>query len=112
MVKLLSWAARADWLAHVGKAMLQNHHPELMPTLRPHIPEDGIVIDVGAHSGQTAKVFARLASRGRVYAFEPGSYALSVLRPGIWASGLSNIEIIPFALSDAPGSAVLHMPVK
>lgn len=112
MVKISSWAARADWLAHVGKAMWLNNHSELIPMLRPHIPEDGIVMDVGAHSGQTAKVFARLASRGRVYAFEPGSYALSVLRPGIWASRLSNIEIVPLALSDFPGSGVLHMPVK
>ncbi len=105
-------AARWDWIAHVAKAMLQNHHGELLTSLKPHIPTDGVVIDVGAHSGQTAKIFARLASNGKVYAFEPGSYALSVLRPAIWASRLSNIEIIPMGLSDEPGTATLSMPVK
>ena len=105
-------AARWDWIAHVAKAMLQNHHTELLPKLRHYIPEDGVVIDVGAHSGQTAKIFARLAKNGAVYAFEPGSYALSVLRPAVWASRRPNIEVIPLGLSDEPGTLTLRMPVK
>lgn len=112
MAVKMTLAARWDWLAHVAKAMLQNHHTELLEKLRPFIQNDGIVVDVGAHSGQTAKVFARLARRGTVYAFEPGSYALSILRPAIWASRLTNIEIVPCGLSDKPSTAVLHMPVK
>jgi FkbM family methyltransferase len=112
MVVLASWPARFDWLAHLGKAMFQSHHGELDPVLGPYIPKDAVVFDVGAHAGQMAKLFARLAPTGKVYAFEPGSYALSVLRPGIWASGFSQIEIVPLGLSDAPGTAILHMPVK
>ncbi|NWH07806.1 MAG: FkbM family methyltransferase [Alphaproteobacteria bacterium] len=112
MVVLQNWSARFDWLAHLGKAMFQNHHQELIPKLRPHIPQDAVILDKGAHAGQMAKLFARLAPRGHVYAFEPGSYALSILKPAVYASGLSNIEIVPVGLSDSPGISTLQMPIK
>lgn len=104
--------ARADWLAHVAKAVLTSPHAGLAPLLQPLIPKAGVVIDVGAHAGSTAKLFAALAPEGRVFAFEPGPYALSVLRITVSACGLGNVEIVPLGLSDAPVHAVLHMPVK
>lgn len=110
--RLASWPARFDWLAHVAKSVLQDYHTDLGPRLKPYIPRDGVVIDVGAHSGQLARIFGRLAPEGRVYAFEPGSYALSVLRPALWAARLPQVEIVPLGLAEAPGEAVLHMPVK
>jgi len=59
-----------------------------------------------------AKLFARLAPRGAVYAFETSEYARSVMVPAVAVSGLKNITLIPMGLSDAPGEMVLHTPIK
>src|SRR5690606_31809546 len=64
------------------------------------------------HSGQFAKLFARMVPQGRVYAFEPGGYALSILRPVVGLRSLANVEIVPAGLSDMPGKEVLNVPLK
>lgn len=112
VVMRLNLKQRAGWTAHVFKACTQQHHTELLPVLRTLIPADGIVVDVGAHGGQFAKLFGKLANRGRVYAFEPSPYALSILRPAVRWSGLSNVEIVEAGLSDTPGELVLTTPIK
>lgn len=99
-------------LAHLVKATTQQHHRELAPLFRRYVPEDGIVLDVGAHAGQFAKLFARLAPRGRVYAFEPSDYARGILTQALAAARARNVEVIPAALSDIGGEAVLRTPVK
>jgi FkbM family methyltransferase len=103
---------RWGWIAHVYKACAQQHHRELRPLLAPLIPADGVVLDIGAHAGQFAKLFARLAPRGRVYAFEPSPYALSILRLAARTNGLDNIIIQPLGLSDTLGTARLTTPIK
>ncbi len=108
----LTFRQRASWLAHVFKAVTQQHHRGLIPLFAPHIPSDAVVLDVGAHAGQFAKLFAALAPRGRVYAFEPSAYARSVLRPALAAGGRGRVEIIPLGLSDQAGELTLHTPVK
>ncbi|HEY5070709.1 MAG TPA: FkbM family methyltransferase [Caulobacteraceae bacterium] len=70
------------------------------------------MIDVGAHGGQFAKLFARMAPAGEVYAFEPSVYARSVLIPAIGFNRLRNVKIVPLGLSDQPGERVLHTPIK
>ncbi len=108
----LSAGARMGWLAHVLKAATQQHHLELRDPFRPHVPDDAVVFDIGAHAGQFSKMFARMAPRGRVYAFEPSAYARSVLRPALAWNRMSNVEIEPFGLSDSEGTSVLRTPIK
>jgi FkbM family methyltransferase len=108
----LSPRQRASWLAHVFKAVTQQHHRELAPVLAPFIPDDAVVLDVGAHAGQFSKLFAALAPRGRVYAFEPSDYARTVLAPALAVGGRGRVEIVAAGLSDAPGELVLHTPIK
>lgn len=103
---------RADRLAHLLKALTQQHHRELVPLLRPLVPPDGVVIDVGAHAGQFAKLFARLVPRGRVVAVEPSPYALGILRRVVAWRRLGNVTVVAAGLSDRPGSLVLGTPVK
>jgi FkbM family methyltransferase len=98
--------------AHLFKAVAKQHHRELLPLLRPLIPEDAIVFDVGAHAGQFAKLFARLAPRGFVYAFEPGSYARAILRTAIRFNRITNVAILPMALGERCSVARLTLPVK
>jgi FkbM family methyltransferase len=108
----LNMAQRAGWLAHLYKAAFKQHHRELIPVLKPFIPEAGVVIDVGAHAGQFAKLFGRMAPKGRVFAFEPSPYALSILKPALGLNGLRNVTIVPEGLSDAPGAYELSTPIK
>jgi FkbM family methyltransferase len=108
----LSWRARLTYGAHLFKACAKQHHRELIPALRRVIAEDSIVFDIGAHAGQFAKLFARLAPAGHVYAFEPGGYALSILCRAIRFRGLSNVTIVPCGLGDREGDSLLSIPIK
>ena len=106
------WRLTPSFVAHLWKAVTQQHHRMLLPLLAHCVPPDGVVFDVGAHAGQFAKLFARLAPEGQVYAIEPGSYARSILRTAIWTRRLSNITVLPVALGAEPGLAQLVIPVK
>ncbi len=99
------------WLAHAFKAAFQQHHKALLPALRPLLPRDGVVLDAGAHAGQFAFLFARLVPDGRVYAFEPGSYARSILRVAA-AVKRGPVSVRPEGLAEAPGESTLQVPVK
>jgi FkbM family methyltransferase len=103
---------RASWLAHLFKAATQQHHQELAPLFAPHIPADAVVLDVGAHAGQFAKLFASMAPRGHVYAFEPSAYARSILGPALAFNRIANVTVVPRGLSDGASEAVLHTPLK
>jgi FkbM family methyltransferase len=98
--------------AHLFKGVAKRYHRELIPVLRPLVPRDAVVFDVGAHAGRFTKLFAGLAPRGTVYAVEPGTYARAILRVAMRLNGLRNVVILPFGLGDAPGLATLTVPVK
>ena len=106
------WRLSGSFLAHLTKAAAKQHHRALIPTLAQLIPKDGVVFDIGAHAGQYTKLFAIAAARGRIYAFEPGSYARSILRTVVWLRGLANVTVLPLALGAAPGLTVMSLPVK
>jgi len=108
----LSPRQRASWLAHLFKAATQQHHQELRPLFAPYIPVDAVVIDIGAHAGQFSKLFARMAPRGHVYAFEPSAYARSIMRPALSFNGVANVTLTPMGLSDQAGTLTLHTPLK
>ncbi|HUZ71735.1 MAG TPA: FkbM family methyltransferase [Stellaceae bacterium] len=100
------------FVAHLFKAVFKQHHRGLLPLLRPLVPEDGVVVDVGAHAGQFTKLFARLALRGFVIAVEPGSYARLILRVALCLNRVRNVAVLPLALGDRSGVAALTVPVK
>jgi FkbM family methyltransferase len=106
------WRLSGSFLAHFFKAATKQHHRLLVPTLARLIPADAVVFDVGAHAGQYTKLFARAAPRGRVYAFEPGSYARSILRAVVWLHRLANVSILPIGLGEDAGIATMTLPVK
>jgi FkbM family methyltransferase len=104
--------ARLTFWAHLFKAITRQHHRELIPILRPVLPEDGVVFDVGAHAGQMAKLFALMALNGKIFAFEPGAYALAILRPMVWLKARGRIAIEPIAFGANPGALTLNTPIK
>jgi FkbM family methyltransferase len=106
------WRPSGTFLAHLFKAVAQQHHRALVPTIARLVPADAVVFDVGAHAGQYTKLFARTAAAGRVYCFEPGSYARSLLRLVVWLHGLANVAVLPMALGADSGLATLTLPLK
>jgi FkbM family methyltransferase len=108
----LSLRARLSWCAHLWKAATQQHHRAYAPLFRRYVPHDGVVFDVGAHAGQFTKLFAGIARDGKVFSFEPGGYALSILRRVVALHRLRNVEICPMGLSDRAETETLHVPLK
>lgn len=108
----LTGRARFTHAAHLFKAVFRQHHRELIPILRPLLPPDGFVFDVGAHAGQMAKLFAGLCPDGQVHAFEPGAYALSVLQPMVRLRGRGRIRVETIAFGASPGTLTLTTPIK
>jgi FkbM family methyltransferase len=106
------WRLSGSFVAHLFKATTQQHHRALAPTIARLIAPAAVVLDVGAHAGQYTKLFAHAASAGRVYAFEPGSYARAILRMVVWLHRLANVAIVPMALGAICGVDVLNVPVK
>jgi FkbM family methyltransferase len=111
-VEPFRWRPSSTYLAHLYKAVTQQHHKELIPVLRGVLAPDAVVFDVGAHAGQFAKLFAKLTPHGRVWSFEPGSYARSILRVALWLNGVANVSVVPMGLGAAPGIATLSVPMK
>jgi FkbM family methyltransferase len=106
------WRVSWGFLAHLLKATSQQHHRALAPTIARLVPSDAVVFDVGAHAGQYTKLFARAAALGRVYAFEPASYARTLLRTVVWLHGLSNVVVVPIALGSEVRLDTLTIPIK
>jgi len=108
----LTFRQRVTWIAHLFKALAYQYHRDLAQRLSPLVPKDGVIIDVGAHSGQHSKLFSKMVPSGTVYAFEPGSYALSILKKVVSLRGLRNITIVAEGLSDVPATNTLSIPIK
>ena len=108
----LSARQRGSYAAHLYKALVRQHHRALGPILQRHIPRDAVVVDAGAHAGQFCKLFASLAPEGRIYAFEPGSYARSILKRVVRWRRLTGVTVIAAGLSDVEGEGELSVPLK
>ena len=68
------------------------------------------VADVGAHWGYFTLLAATLCGEtGKVVAFEPYPKNVSILTKNVHANHLSNVDIVPRAVSDRKGSANLML---
>lgn len=108
----LSIHGKLTYVAHLFKALTRKHHQEYLPVLKSVISDDSIIIDVGAHAGQFTKLFSTIVPDGRVYAFEPGSYARSILNKVIMLHRLNNVTQINKGLGENSKKDYLIMPVK
>lgn len=108
----LTWRARASYTAHAFKAVTKQHHKDMLPFLAPLIGPEAVVFDVGGHMGQFAKLFAGLATGGRVFTFEPSAYARSILGLALRLRRLANVTAVNAGLAETPGTATLTTPLK
>ena len=68
---------------------------------------DGVVFDVGVNYGYTSAWFAKRAAS--VFAFEPNPKNQVYIAEHLRLRGLDNVELIPVAVSEHSGRAVLHI---
>ena len=108
----LSLHGKLTYLAHLFKALTRKHHLEYLPILKSSLSDDSIIIDVGAHSGQFTKLFSTIVPAGKVYAFEPGSYASSILKKVIGIYRLKNVTHVNKGLGEQCKKECLIIPVK
>lgn len=75
-----------------------------------HIPEDPkVIVDIGANVGMWAFWVAKKYPLCRVYAVEPHPVNLLNLQMGILRNKLSNITVLPCAVSNKPELVMLWM---
>ena len=65
------------------------------------IEKTDIVLDIGANVGLHTVAFAREASQGHVYAFEPTTEMTERLSANVSLNGIKNVTIVPCALGAA-----------
>lgn len=64
-------------------------------------------IDIGANQGEFTIFAAGRLTHGKVFAVEPFDKVRGKLQSNLTINGFQNVEVIPYALSDAPGRAEL-----
>jgi FkbM family methyltransferase len=75
------------------------------------LPEDGLVLDIGANLGFLTAHLARHVKRGRVIAFEPMPDNLHALDNLVRTFDLRNVTIEPCAVGDRDGEVEMLLPV-
>ena len=74
------------------------------------LPEDGVVLDIGANIGIMTVLLARHDRRGHVHAFEPIPDNFRTLRANVDHFGLANVSEHQLALGDEQGELEMVMP--
>lgn len=91
---------------YVGGSFDPNELWYLGETLKPGM----CFVDVGANEGFYTMYAARkVGSLGRVFSFEPSYRERSWLERNVRTNQLTNVQVLPLALADAKGNAVLNL---
>ena len=92
----LTWILRGH---HTGDGLAIGHEDQLAPVFDRLLPEDGVLVDVGAHVGRWALRLARKASR--VIAVEANPVTAAQLRAHIELNDLKNVDVLQVAAWDS-----------
>lgn len=85
----------------------QGYEPWVLPYFCDMCQEGMTVLDIGASWGAfTLPASRRVGDRGRVFAIEASARNCKILQNNIWENGLTNVEVLPFGVSDGVGAAV------
>jgi FkbM family methyltransferase len=97
-----------NWLSRYRASTFATKEPETLDWID-SIPSGSILWDVGANIGLYT-IYAAKARNCCVYAFEPSVFNLELLARNIFLNALvSQVNIIPIALSDKVGSSIFRM---
>lgn len=69
-----------------------------------------LVVDIGANIGYFTIIMAEaVGDRGAVLAFEPDAQNLRLMRRAVLRSGFTNVTVVPAAVGERTGSALLYV---
>jgi FkbM family methyltransferase len=97
--------------AHFGSIAFGNLESAVQEALVRHLGRGGVLYDIGANVGFFSMLGARLAGvdSGRVYAFEAAPDNADAIRDNARLNQLTNIRVLPKAVSAAAGRARLQV---
>ncbi len=75
------------------------------------VPNEGIILDIGANIGITTVPLAREKPQAQVFSFEPMPDNLAALRKVVSFFKLKNVKIFDLALGESDGELTMVMPV-
>ena len=75
------------------------------------IPNDGVILDIGANIGVTTTAFAKRKADAKIFSFEPIKENQTVFRKIIAYHNLKNVTFFPIALGNSSGTLKMVMPV-
>jgi FkbM family methyltransferase len=74
-----------------------------------HVKPGMEVWDIGSNVGVFVIASAQLATGGRVFAFEPDTFLVEVIRKSISAGDFRNMDVLPIAISQNDGFEEFHV---
>lgn len=78
---------------------------DLITLAEEFVSQDDDVWDIGANVGVFAFAAASRAKNGRVFAFEPDTFLVELIRQSRRRNGLTNVQVLPVAVSSSDGFA-------
>ncbi|MEM1071417.1 MAG: FkbM family methyltransferase [Planctomycetota bacterium] len=108
-LNLRSLSQRIARLDHYYQARFRNRFGPLVDALSRWIPQNAVVLDIGANHGKMTRPLSRLPGVA-VHAFEPVDYNFTLLHRV--TRGLPNVTRHRFALSDSNGQVSIYIPVR
>jgi FkbM family methyltransferase len=96
-----------DW--HI--TFFGTYEPEIRTIFRAVLQSGGICVDIGANVGWHTLLMASLVgANGRVLAVEANPAMLKRLQDNLGANRLSQVEVVPFAMTEAEGEVEFYAP--
>jgi hypothetical protein len=78
----------------------------------PGLPEDAVVVDVGAHIGCFTLLSSQLAPKGKTFSFEPEPANFELLEGNVRSNGLEQVRLFQMAMAESEEERELHYSIK
>ena len=108
VVRILRGTLRGKrWIARsaIHRCWLGFYEYEKQQWISREVRPNSVFWDIGANVGFYTLLASKLVGSGRVFAFEPVPRNLGYLRKHMELNRVSNVEVLPIALSDKNGTA-------
>ncbi len=89
-----------------GASIASGGEQQVLRRLRPQLPDQPVIFDVGANQGNYLQTILGVFPRARVFCFEPTADAFALLSKAVPAN--SQVELSNFGFSDAEGQATIY----
>jgi FkbM family methyltransferase len=101
-----------DPVSNLGDSLASSgeYEPEMRRTLERFLAPGCVFVDIGANEGYFSVMGRKLVGgNGKVVAVEPQSRLLPILQENFRLNGVTAIQLVHGAVSNAPGKARLHI---